>query len=155
MLMMSVMVRMSWPQTPKEQDESQLLSALQLKCNGGTRRTDVTVRWARVLLAVLFSSPYSRDLVQHSVMPPPVTVQSKIPPKLSHTQSNCSANANQVSINSLELHQCGPCLYSSGSVKHLNEHLVLSARLIDADLPLQVLCFIRAKELDITFSRKD
>lgn len=48
-----------------------------------------------------------------SALPPPHTVHSKILPKLSHAQSNCSANANQVSINCLEFQQCG--LYTAQS----------------------------------------
>lgn len=119
--------------TPRSRMKSSNSKVMWLRCAGGLGRTDVTISWAQVLLPILSSSPFSGDLAQHSVIPLPVTVHSGIPPKLCHTQSNCSANTNQVSINSLEFHQCGPYLYSSGSVKHLNEHSLLSARLIYAN----------------------
>lgn len=112
-------------QTPRGQYDSQLLSALWLKPDSGTGRADVTISWAWVLSP----SPDTRDLVQHSVIFSTVTVHNKIPPQLSHAESNCSANANQVSINFLKFHQCGPCFYSSGSVKHLNECIVLKCSL--------------------------
>lgn len=112
-------------QSPRGHYDSQLLRALWLKPDSGTRRTDVTISWAWGLS----SSPNTGDLVQHSVIFSPVTVQNNIPPQLSHTESKCSANANQVSINSLKFHQCGPCFYSSGSVKHLNEYIVLKCSL--------------------------